>query len=236
MITSESVCKVSAALLAAQRSIKDPVKAETNTFFKSKYADLGAVLEACRAALLPQGITFHQWTADGEKGIVVHTRLQHDSGEYMVFSSCSFPATKPDAHGVASAITYGRRYALLGIMGICGVDEDDDGNRAAGVTGRSGVTDWMNKKPVQDSKQPVDYEAEDTVRQWREVLGTVQDLSRLNQLMGAYKDVYPGARGLVRRMIYDYAVTKGWEYDTSSKTFRLADQEEGVLAAQEEGV
>jgi hypothetical protein len=40
------------------------------------------------------------------------------------------PATKHDAHGYGSALTYARRYSLMATCGISA--EDDDGNAASG--------------------------------------------------------------------------------------------------------
>jgi hypothetical protein len=53
--------------------------------------------------------------------------LLHVSGEWMS-STLEIPASKHDAQGYGSAITYGRRY---GLQSMCGVPaEDDDGNAA----------------------------------------------------------------------------------------------------------
>ena len=38
---------------------------------------------------------------------------------------------KKDAHAVGGAITYGRRYGLLSILGIAVEGDDDDGNSNA---------------------------------------------------------------------------------------------------------
>jgi hypothetical protein len=60
--------------------------------------------------------------------------LLHTSGEWLS-STLRIPATKQDAQGFGSAITYGRRY---GLQAICGVPaEDDDGNAATASRGHS---------------------------------------------------------------------------------------------------
>jgi hypothetical protein len=100
-----------------------------NPHFRSKYADLGAVWEACRDALTANGLSVMQMpvdVADGRVGLT--TMLLHESGEF-VSSTVSTPLTKNDAQGVGSALTYLRRYALAAMVGVV-ADEDDDGNAA----------------------------------------------------------------------------------------------------------
>jgi hypothetical protein len=71
---------------------------------------------------------------DAEGGVAVETMLLHTSGEW-ISSTLRLPATKQDAQGYGSAITYGRRY---GLMSICGVPaDDDDGQAAAASTAKS---------------------------------------------------------------------------------------------------
>jgi hypothetical protein len=55
----------------------------------------------------------------------VETILAHSSGEW-VSSTLAVPLTKADAQGLGSAITYGRRYALAAIVGVCPADDDGE--------------------------------------------------------------------------------------------------------------
>jgi hypothetical protein len=131
MNKSDSIAAIAPALVKAQAEIKAALKDATNPHFKSKYADLSSVVEAVKAPLLKNGIAFLQGIHDAVDGVAVETMLLHTSGEW-ISSTLRLPATKQDAQGYGSAITYGRRY---GLQAICGVPaEDDDGNAATAST------------------------------------------------------------------------------------------------------
>lgn len=121
-----------AALAKAQGKIEGALKDKSNPHFRSKYADLGAVWDACRQALSENGIGVLQFpdVVEGERGlrVVVETTLTHESGYERSFR-LPMPVSKPDAQGIGSAITYARRYALMAAVGIA--PEDDDVNAAA---------------------------------------------------------------------------------------------------------
>jgi hypothetical protein len=139
---SQTIEKIAPALIKAQAKIKGALKDSTNPHFRSKYADLSSVVEAVKAPLLEQGITFLQGVHDAVDGVAVETMLLHTSGEW-ISSTMRIPAVKQDAQGYGSAITYGRRY---GLQSMCGVPaEDDDGNAAtassATITPTSGAHD-----------------------------------------------------------------------------------------------
>jgi hypothetical protein len=59
----------------------------------------------------------------------VETRLIHTSGEWLA-SVVPVPVAKGDAHGLGSALSYGRRYGISALLALS-TDEDDDGNAAA---------------------------------------------------------------------------------------------------------
>jgi hypothetical protein len=126
---SESIAALAAALSKAQGAIKGASKDTANPFFKSKYADLASVWDACRDALSANGLSVIQTTDDGAEGVTVITTLAHSSGEWVRGKLTMKPA-KNDPQGVGSAITYARRYALAAMVGVA--PEDDDGNAASG--------------------------------------------------------------------------------------------------------
>lgn len=127
---SEAIDTIAAALSKAQGEIKPALKDSTNPHFKSHYADLASVWAACRKALSDHGLSVVQDAVTLEAGVAVVTRLLHASGQWIEFGPLVVPAQKNDAHGVGSAISYGKRYALSAALGIVG-EEDDDGNEAA---------------------------------------------------------------------------------------------------------
>jgi hypothetical protein len=156
MNKSDSIKEISAALVKAQAQIKAAIKDSTNPHFRSKYADLSSVVDAVKEPLLKQGITFLQGIADADNGVAVETMLLHTSGEW-ISSTLKIPASKQDAQGYGSAITYGRRY---GLQAMCGVPaEDDDGNAATASAGPSRITpvagslDALTKEEQERAKQ-----------------------------------------------------------------------------------
>lgn len=120
---SETRGELFAALSKAQAEITGAVKDSSNPFFKSKYADLAACLDAVREPLSKNGLCVIQ-TTDNEAGAVtVITTIGHSSGEWMEGRLSMMPEkTGPQAFG--ACITYARRYALAAITGLAQIDDD----------------------------------------------------------------------------------------------------------------
>lgn len=129
MNKSESIGALAGALSKAQAEIRGAVKDTANPFFKSKYADLSSVWEACREPLAKNGLSIVQTNRAGEGRVIVETLLMHASGEW-ISGELDMRPVKDDPQGVGSAITYARRYALAAMVGVA--PEDDDGNAASG--------------------------------------------------------------------------------------------------------
>lgn len=135
MTTSESIAKIADALLKAQKAMGAAKKDAENPHFKSMYADLSAVIEAVKGPLNDHGIFYTQEVISQENAIGVLTRLWHSSGEWMEFGPIGIPLERQNAHGVGSATTYAKRYALAAICGL--PTEDDDGNAASAGKAKS---------------------------------------------------------------------------------------------------
>ncbi len=127
-VTQIKASTIAAALAKAQAEMGKALKSSDNPHFRSKYADLGNVMDACLPALNKHGIAVIQPTIDDETGRYVETVLLHDSGETL---RCRVPliVQKNDMQGYGSAVTYARRYGMMCMAGIA--PEDDDGNAAA---------------------------------------------------------------------------------------------------------
>jgi len=117
---------ISAAFVKAKKAFSPALKDKTNPAFRSKYADLGACIDAVDDALLENGIAFFHETFEDTTGITVETVFLHESGETLRFGKLHVPASKQDPQGYGSALTYCRRYSLMAACGIA--PEDDDGN------------------------------------------------------------------------------------------------------------
>ncbi len=128
MMQSENMNELFEALSKAQSEMTGAKKGSENPFFKSKYADLHAILEAVRESLAKHSLCVIQTVNIQQEGsAAVITTLGHKSGQWIQ-GSCPIINTKGDAQGMGSAITYARRYSLAAICGIAQMD--DDGNDA----------------------------------------------------------------------------------------------------------
>lgn len=128
MKTSETIGKISEALAKAQGEMKPASFDSTNPHFRSKYASLTAIMEACRSSLSTNNIAIVQGTSVEENRVIVTTMLVHSSGEF-ISDQLSLNTVKDTPQGVGSAITYARRYSLSSMVGIVS-DEDDDAEGA----------------------------------------------------------------------------------------------------------
>lgn len=152
---SPEIKNLAAALVKAQAAMEGARKDKSNPHFKSAYADLAAVWDALREPLSSNGLAVVQFPRSRANGIEIETTLLHTSGEFM--SDVLWLPAQMTPQGMGSAITYGRRYALMAVAGVAPVD--DDGNAAtAGMAGGGGQFRPETRAPF----------AGDTLRQARE--------------------------------------------------------------------
>lgn len=154
--TSESISKISSALIKAQSEIKVAIYDATNPHFRSKYASLGSVVEACKEALNKNKIVFLQGShadKDLPKMICVTTRLLHESGEYIE-DTIAVPYVQDTPQALGSSLTYARRYGLSALLGIVS-DEDDDGNSGSNLPQPKPITPPAPRKPTKTEKQKI---------------------------------------------------------------------------------
>jgi ERF superfamily len=141
IMQSESIANLAKALSIVQGKLTYAKKDSANPFFKSKYADLESVWDACRDLLSANGLSVIQLpgktyfeTLEKHGEIMVYTYMSlttiiaHSSGEW-ISQEMSVPMSKIDAQGAGSCISYMRRYALASVVGV--VQADDDGNAAS---------------------------------------------------------------------------------------------------------
>jgi hypothetical protein len=155
--------ELAAALAKAQASIKGAVKDSANPFFKSKYADLASVWDACRKPLTDNGLSVVQFPRLANGMVEVTTMLMHSSGQFLSDDLNAEPKdTSPQ--GIGSTITYLRRYALAAVAGVA--PEEDDGEAAQGRTAPAygaypqrqapplNRTQGVASRPVQQNSRP----------------------------------------------------------------------------------
>ena len=121
--------EIASALVKAQKAFGPALKSSTNPHFRNRYADLSACIDAVIDGLNDSGIAMIQRTFEHLDGVVVETVFIHESGEMLEGGRLFVPASKNDAQGFGSALTYARRYSLMAACGIA--PEDDDGNGAS---------------------------------------------------------------------------------------------------------
>jgi hypothetical protein len=123
-----NIKQISTALVKAQSEMSNAKKGSSNPFFKSKYADLNSIREACIPVLNNHGITVLQPIVYLEGKNFVKTLLLHESGESLDSYIEIIYAKSNDAQSQGSGISYARRYGLQSFLCI-GAD-DDDGTHA----------------------------------------------------------------------------------------------------------
>jgi hypothetical protein len=147
--TKVKAASLSAAMAKAFAEIEAATKSANNPHFKSKYADLGAVIEAVKPPLIKHGLFFTQRSHPAENGVSVETVLHHEGGEELSLGTLFVPANKQDAQGFGSALTYARRYGLMTAFGVPA--EDDDGHAAAQSAPKADRV--PPAKPITDSQR-----------------------------------------------------------------------------------
>ena len=140
---SDTIGKLAEALSKMQGELDGVTK--TSKGYNYQYADLSAVWATIRKPLTKHGLAVTQTTAFTDDGSpVIITTLLHTSGEWLTGELLVKPL-KLDPQSLGSAVTYGRRYALMVIVGVA--PEEDDGAAASKPAKRSKPK--QQKRPAQ---------------------------------------------------------------------------------------
>lgn len=130
MNKSPEIGELIKAFVEAQPDMRAAKKSSENPFFRSKYADLGSVMEACLPPLNKHGIGITQLLCDGPDGRpAVETMMMHRPSGQWISSVASATPTKNDPQGYGSVYSYLKRYGMQAIA--CVPSEDDDGAHAS---------------------------------------------------------------------------------------------------------
>lgn len=150
---SDSIKEIAIALAKAQSKIEHALKTSENIHFTSKYADLAAVMDACRGPLTENGLSFFQSpTLMTDHKWVLITRLLHTSGEWIE-NDVPIMNSQGSAQSFGSALTYARRQGLTSLVGIA--QDDDDGNAASAKSpSQKTQPKQAEKKPDEPKKPP----------------------------------------------------------------------------------
>lgn len=123
--------QIAAALVKAQMEMQTAIKDSKNPFFKSNYADLNSIREACVPALNKYGIVLLQPIVQVNEKNYVKTLLLHESGESIECLTEIIYSKANDAQAQGSGITYARRYGMQSLC--CIAADDDDANSSDGT-------------------------------------------------------------------------------------------------------
>lgn len=126
---SETKPTIYSKLLSAQKSFESAKKSSSNPYFKSKYADLNAVIEACYSALHENGLFISQPLCVQDGQTLITTKVMDEDGAEIVSTIVLTGLESMKPQEVGSYITYMRRYSLSALLGLS-TEEDDDGNKA----------------------------------------------------------------------------------------------------------
>lgn len=124
MERSSEIKELATALSKAQGAMEAAKKSEENPFFKSHYANLAGVWDVIRKPLSENGLSIVQAPSATGNVVSVISTLFHSSGEWLS-EILTMTVKDGSPQSIGSAITYGRRYAIMALVGVAA--EDDDG-------------------------------------------------------------------------------------------------------------
>ena len=156
---SEENKEIFAAVASAQKVMEKAKKDSTNPHFKSKYADLASVMDACVPALSENDIAVLQMPYNDDTGMYVKTVFAHGATGQQIECRVPLIIGKNDMQGYGSAVTYARRYGLMSMAGIA--PDDDDGNSAAAAAPTLATSAHMRRRLDDLDNELLDAKSED---------------------------------------------------------------------------
>ncbi len=134
-------------IIAIQQGICGLKKDTANPFFKSKYMNLGSIVNALKPVLHENDCySTHKIGIDENQRPSLTTEISYKDGTVLL--SCQSPLPVKDVNDpqkLGSAITYMRRYNLTALLEI--EEDDDDGQKATQQAKPKGEFDDWGKKP-----------------------------------------------------------------------------------------
>ena len=113
-----------AKILQFQKEIKPILKDQTNPYFKSKYANINAVLEEVKPALNKSNLILLQPLISENQKLIMKTILADSESAEEMNTSIELPVL-PDAQKQSALITYYRRFAITSLLCLQTTDDDD---------------------------------------------------------------------------------------------------------------
>jgi hypothetical protein len=203
--TSPEVKDLYSSLAKAQGEMKLAHRDSENPYFKSKYANLGSVIEASRGYLAKQGLSiYHRQEINPDGQSILVCTLAHSTGQYVESRYRVVPA-KNDIQSLGSYMTYLRRYSYVAICGLA--DTDDDGEAAVAeardvyAKGTALNTKYNAKEQSFEtiSKEQID-EMEYELAQYSDIAEQVLDGLRIQSIADIPKSKYRAAITRIREI------------------------------------
>lgn len=205
---SRELGKLLEALSKAQAVMMGASMDSANPFFKSKYADLSSVWDACREPLTKNGLSVVQSLGliEGQQCLV--SILGHNSGQWIKSVIVVKPG-KPDIQAMGAAITYCRRYALAALVGVC--PEDDDGEKAMDRSKKNKKEEAEDTHEQIVESQPIELELPEKYERYRVEMFIKESAEAAGKKPEAVK------RLAVRNMPYFLERYQAWEYQKAKE-------------------
>jgi len=170
------------ALLAAQSELANPTKDAQG--YGYKYTQLDSLITLIKPILSKHGVGIYQAAGKIEDNtVIIKTVLFHESGQHLIEQAqvpIKFGSNPVQDYG--ASLTYGKRYALLGLLNICPADEDTDG---VGSQPAKKKAPAPKKQPIRDPQlvDRVDARlAELAIIDWAEAVGFIPHRTKEDQL------------------------------------------------------
>lgn len=156
--------EITKALVKFQKAcpaiVKDRTGQEGNRTYK--YADLAQIMNAVLPVLSEYGLFLYQsFEPNGDTYLV--TRIMHEGGETLE-SRIALPIQGLHPKQAGSAISYYRRYSIIGMLGIAA--DDDDGEAAQ----RAGATHGKSTELTQQLRASIAIESEEQQKNGRHLV------------------------------------------------------------------
>lgn len=208
METSETTGKLQEALAKAQAEITGASKDGQGNY--GSYTTLASAWDAWHDAGPKNGLSVTQTVGRDEGGLILTTRLGHSSGEWMQ-DSMPLLLGKNDMQGLGSAITYGRRYSLMAMVGLA---PDDDDGEAAVATGPAKA---VQGKPAPKKAAPTQAEEPPHVKDAKDILAKAEKITDTEELIAFVKGCGDRLQTIkeASNATYEHIMKKVGEFDAA---------------------
>ena len=148
--------------------------------YSYKYADFARIVDSVREAMRAQGLSYSFDTSQDAGTMTVVCKLRHTMG-HMELTTFSCPMTSlssgaSDQQVVGGTMTFAKRYALSGALGLATADDDHDGRGGCAVNKQEDVISEKEANGLLDRIHAVGADLSKFLRYYR--IDRVEDLPK----------------------------------------------------------